>query len=104
GGWSGTLTIPLAVETATAPRPVGAPVQSFQTDMQRIQGSITRDRQLALFEVVGGTANGSPSPGSTTLTRQGTSSTFKVDSSFKVGYRIRFIGTAAGQLARPRRT
>jgi hypothetical protein len=97
-GWTRTVTLPLAVETATAPRQPGAPVQTFQTDMQRIQGSITNDPDFALFEVVGGSANGYPSPGSTTLTKQ-TNGLFKVDSSFKVGYRIRFIGTTTGRLA-----
>ena len=97
-GWTRTVTLPLAVETATAPRQAGAQVQTFNTDMQRIQGSITNDPDFALFEVVGGSANGYPSPGSTTLTKQ-TNGLFKVDSSFKVGYRIRFIGTTTGRLA-----
>ncbi len=97
-GWTRPVTLPLAVEVATAPRTPGAPVQTFNTDMQRIQGSITGDPDFDLFEVVGGTANGFSSPGSTTLTRQSTSS-FKVDSSFKVGYRIRFVGAAGGRLA-----
>jgi len=96
--WTRTVTVPLAVQTATGPRTPGAPVQTFQTDMQRIQGSITGDPDFALFEVVGGTANGYSSPGSTTLTRQA-NGTFKVDSSFDVGYRIHFIGAPDGKLA-----
>jgi hypothetical protein len=97
-GWTRTVSVPLAVQTATAPRTPGAQVQTFKTDMQRIQGSITNDPDFDLFEVVGGTANGFPSPGNTTLTRQA-DGTFKVDSSFDVGYQIRFIGAPGGKLA-----
>jgi hypothetical protein len=97
-GWTRTVSVPLAVQTATAPRTPGASVQTFKTDMQRIQGSITGDPDFDLFEVKGGTANGFPSPGSTTLTRQA-DGTFKVDSSFDVGYQITFIGAPGGRLA-----
>ena len=51
-----------------------------------------------LFQVTGGTANGFSSPGSTTLTRQSNGS-YKVDSSFNVGYSITFKGAAGGHLA-----
>jgi hypothetical protein len=96
-GWARTVSVPLAVQTATGPRPTG-PVQTFKTDMQRIQGSITGDPDFALFEVTGGTANGFSSPGTTTLTKQ-TSGDFRVDSSFNVGYQIRFIGASGGKLS-----
>ncbi len=97
-GWSRIVNVPLGVQIATGPRANGAPVQSFQTDMQRIQGSITGDPDFDLFEVVGGTANGFPSPGSTTLTRQPDGS-YAVSSKFNVGYSIRFVGAAGGKLA-----
>jgi hypothetical protein len=98
-GWSRTLAVPLSVEVAAAPRTPGAQVQTFQTDMQRIQGSIgTGDPDFTTFEIVGGTANGFPSQGSTTLTRQADGS-FNVDSSFDVGYSIRFIGAPGSKLA-----
>jgi hypothetical protein len=97
-GWTRTVTVPLAVQVASAPRTLGAATQTFQTNMQRLQGSITGDPDFDLFEVVGGTANGYSSPGSTTLTRQ-TNGTFKVNSQFNVGYRIRFVGAAGGKLA-----
>jgi hypothetical protein len=97
-GWTRTLSIPLNVQTATAPRTPGDPVQSFTTDMLRIQGSITGDPDFDLFEIVGGTDNGQSSPGQTTLTRQADGS-FKVDSNFQVGYTIRFIGAPNGKLS-----
>jgi hypothetical protein len=97
-GWHRLLTVPLNVQIATAPRTPGAPVQSFQTDMLVIQGSIgSGDPDFASFQLVGGTNNGFPSPGSTTLTRQ-SDGTFNVDSTFKVGYSIRFVGASGGRL------
>jgi hypothetical protein len=97
-GWNRVISVPLGVQVATAPRTNGAPVQTFKTDMQRIQGSISGDPDFDLFQVVGGTANGFPSPGSTTLTRQADGS-FAVSSQFNVGYSIRFTGAAGGKLA-----
>ena len=90
--------MPLTVQVASAPRTAGAAVQTFQTNMQRLQGSITGDPDFDLFQVTGGTANGFSSPGSTTLTRQ-TNGSYKVDSSFTVGYSITFHGAAGGRLA-----
>lgn len=97
-GWHRLVSIPLNVQVATAPRSPGAPVQSFRTDMLVIQGSIgSGDPDFAVFQVVGGTNNGFPSPGFTTLTRQ-SNDTFNVDSTFNVGYSIRFAGTPGGRL------
>ncbi len=97
-GWSRTINVPLEVETATAKRTPGDPVQTFTTDMLRLEGSITGDPDFDLFEVVGGTNNGQPSPGQTTLTLQANGN-FKVESNFQVGYTIRFIGSPRGKLA-----
>lgn len=97
-GWNRTISVPLATQTATGPRQPGAPVQDFATDMQRIQGSISGDPDFATFEVVGGSANGFPSPGHTKLTLQADGN-YTVDSSFQVGYRIRFVGTTGGKLS-----
>jgi len=97
-GWTRTLTVPLTVQVATAPRSPGATVQDFDTDMLRIQGGISNDPDFASFQVVGGTDNGFPSPGHTTLTRQADGS-FRVDSKFQVGYQIKFVGTDSGKLS-----
>lgn len=97
-GWNRVINVPLEVQTATAPRVRGAAVQSFNTDMRKIQGSISGDPDFAFLEIVGGTDNGQPSPGHTTLTRQPDGS-FAVKSNFQVGYTIRFVGSPAGKLA-----
>ncbi len=97
-GWNRTVSIPLAVQVATAPRTPGAPTQTFNTNMERIQGSISGDPDFDSLEIVGGTANGFSSPGTTTLTRQ-SNGTFNVASRFNVGYSIRFVGAAGGKLA-----
>jgi hypothetical protein len=95
-GWNRVLKVPLAVQTATAPRGSG-PVQSFKTEMLRIDGSISGDPDFASFDVKGGTLNGYSSPGKTTLTQQ-PSGDFRVDSSFDVGYAISFTGAPGGKL------
>jgi hypothetical protein len=97
-GFSRTIAVPLTVETHTARRPAGATVQSFQTDMFRIQGGISGDPDFAHLTIVGGTANGFPSPGHTTLTRQSNGS-FLVDSNFSVNFKISFAGAPGGRLA-----
>jgi hypothetical protein len=99
-GWTRTLSVPLAVQTATAPQTPGAASQTFKTEMLRLQGSINGDPDFALFEVTGGSDNGFPSPGSTTLTLQDAAANqYRVDSSFNVGYQIRFVGAPGGKLA-----
>ena len=97
-GLQKTINVPLTVQTAVGPRTAGAPVQTFPTEMVRLQGSISGDSVFDFLEITGGSANGFPSPGSTTLTRRADGK-FTVDSSFEVGYRIKFIGAPGGPLA-----
>ena len=98
-GWTRTVTVPLAVQVATAPRSAGASVQTFNTNMELIQGAISGgDPDFASLQIIGGTANGFSSPGSTTLTRQSNGS-WNVVSSFNVGYTITFTGAAGGRLS-----
>ena len=73
-------------------------MQTFNTNMELIQGSISGDPDFASFQVIGGTANGFSSPGTTTLTRQ-SNGTFNVSSTFNVGYVIKFVGASGGRLA-----
>jgi hypothetical protein len=96
-GWTRTIALPLAVETHTGPRTAGAAVQSFPTDMFRIQGSLAGDPDFARLEIVGGTANGFPSPGQTTLTFLD-DGTAVVDSYFDVTVQITFAGAPGGVL------
>jgi hypothetical protein len=96
-GFNRVISVPLNTVVDSAPRALGAPVQTFQTDMRRIQGGISGDPDFNVLQIVGGTANGFPSPGSTTLTRQ-SNGTFNVSSSFNVGYSIYFEGAPGSKL------
>jgi hypothetical protein len=93
-----TLLMPAACETHTAPRTPGDPVQSFDTDMFRIQGQLPPgDPDFDLLRITAGTAFGMPSPGHTTLT-QLPGGDWSVDSFFDVFYRIDFVGSPGGPL------
>jgi len=96
-GWSRTLSFPVEVQVATGPRTPGARIQTFNTSMERLQGSLTNDPDFASLDLIAGTANGFPSPGTTTLT-QLDNGTFNVDSTFDIGYIIRFVGATGGRL------
>ncbi|HUR19940.1 MAG TPA: HYR domain-containing protein [Vicinamibacterales bacterium] len=100
-GWVRNITIPnVSCQSQVGPRTPGNPVQSFDTVMQAIQGQITGDPDFDLLRVTGGTAFGMPSPGHTTLTRQGPpGSNWAVDSFFDITYRIDFVGAPGGALA-----
>ena len=96
-GFNRALQIPVSFETHVGPRTPGAPVQSFPTDMFRLQGQLPAgDPDFDLLRITGGTDFGLPSPGHTTLTQVGAS--FKVDSFFDITYRIDFIGKPGGHL------
>jgi len=95
-GFNRLITIPLNVETHTGPRTPGDPVQSFATDMYRLEGGITGDPDFASLTIIGGTANGHPSPGRTTLTEQ-SNGTYLVESSFDITFVIDYVG-AGGRL------
>ena len=71
----------------------GDAVQDFDNDMFLLQGELFGDPDFDLLRITGGTGNGMPSPGHTTLTRLGPpGSSFNVDSFFDVEYRIEFQG------------
>jgi FlgD Ig-like domain len=103
-----TLNVPVQCETHTAPRistkpatgpgdPINA-VQSFDTDMYRIEGQIVGDPDFDLLHVTAGTGFGMPSPGHTTLTQAVVGGNWNVDSFFDITYRIDFQGAAGGAL------
>ncbi len=92
-----TLRLPISVETHSAPRAPGEPVQSFDTEMFSLQGQLFGDPDFAVLSIVGGGGNGLPSPGHTTLTGQ-SDGTFNVDSFFDIEYRIDFVGAPGGAL------
>lgn len=90
-GFSRTLTVSAKVETETGPRNLGASVQTFSNQMNRLQGSITGDADFGSLQIVAGKDFGLNSPGSTTLTRL-SSGSYRVNSYFDVAYRISFVG------------
>lgn len=96
-GFNRTITVPARFETHTAPRKLGARVQTFETAMWSLQGEITGDPDFARLRIEAGEGFGLPSPGVTTLTRQSNGS-FVVDSQFHIHYRISFDGDPDGQL------
>src|SRR5207248_156912 len=76
----------------------GNPVQSFDTDMQGIQGQLPAgDPDFDLLRITAGSGFGLPSPGHTTLTRQ-PSGNWAVDSFFDITYRIDFVGHPGGHV------
>lgn len=92
------LTLQAQCETHTAPRMPGQPVQSFDTDMFRIQGQLPiGDPDFDLLRITAGTGFGLPSPGHTTLTRL-PNGNWNVDSFFDITYRIDFVGRPGGRL------
>jgi hypothetical protein len=93
------VTIPISAGRAVyAPRMPFAPVQSFPTDMELLQGQVTGDPDFDLLRITAGTNYGMPSPGHTTLTQQG-GGTWAVDSFFDITYRIDFVGKPGSPLA-----
>lgn len=96
-GFSRIIEVPITTEVHTGPRTPGEPVQTFPNDMFILQGSIFGDPDFDSLTLVGGTNNGMPSPGSTTLTQTG--NRWVVDSFFDVTYRIDFAGAPGGALA-----
>ncbi|MCP4657951.1 MAG: hypothetical protein GY856_21290, partial [bacterium] len=85
-GFHRVLTVALAVETHTAPRTLGDPVQAFATQMYRLEGAIAGDEDFELLEITAGEDFGLPSPGHTTLTYQEDTDSYVVDSFFDVNY------------------
>ncbi|MDO8629490.1 MAG: hypothetical protein Q7R41_03265, partial [Phycisphaerales bacterium] len=100
-GWTRPVVVPMGMETHTAPRTPGDPVQSFDTDMFRMFGQINNigDPDFDLLRIVGGTDFGLPSPGHTTLTKLPGGAGWAVDSFFDITYRIDFVGAPGGRLA-----
>ena len=97
-GFDRPISLPISFETHVGPRTPGQPVQSFASDMFRLQGQLPPgDPDFDLLRITAGTGFGMPSPGHTTLTRLGTN--WQVDSFFDITYRIDFIGSPTGRLS-----
>ncbi len=99
-GFQKVLTVQAQCESHVGPRTPGSNIQSFDTDMFRIQGQLPPgDPDFDLLRITAGTGFGLPSPGHTTLTKgaPGTPN-WNVDSFFDITYRIDFIGHPGGPL------
>jgi len=98
-GFTRHIQMPLTCEMHTGPRMPGQPVQSFDTDMFRVQGQLSiGDPDFDLLRITAGTGFGMPSPGHTTLTRL-PDGNWAVDSFFDITYRIDFVGAPGGPLS-----
>ncbi len=97
-GYNRFVSMQVQCETHTGPRTPGQPLQSFPTDMFRMQGQLPAgDPDFDLLRITAGTAFGMPSPGHTTLTQQ--AGGWAVDSFFDVTYRIDFVGHPGGAVS-----
>jgi len=94
-GVTATVKVPTHCETHIGPRDVKADFQRFDTMMYDLQGA-TSDENFESVKVVAGLANGMPSPGSTTLTRNRDGG-FLVNSSFQMSFHIELVGRPGGQ-------
>ncbi len=96
-GFNRLLTLELFAEVHTGPRNPGDPVQTFPTELFRLQGQLYGDPDFCTLNVIGGTDFGLLSPGNTTLT-QLPSGDFNVDSFFDITYQIEFEGCPGSPL------
>jgi hypothetical protein len=93
-GLSATVRVPTHCETHIGPRDASADFQQFETEMYNLQGAAS-DSNFSSIKIVAGTANGLPSPGATSLTRQ-RDGTFLVNSSFRMNFHIELVGAKGG--------
>lgn len=95
-GYDQVKTMQTTDQTSIAPRNPLDPVQSFDTEMNGIQGQLPPgDPDFDLLRITAGSAFGMPSPGHTTLT-QLPGGNWNVDSFFDITYRIDFVGHPGG--------
>ncbi len=97
-GFARMIAIPALSEVHTGPRVLGDPVQTFPTDMFRLEGQIFGDPDFDVLIVRAGNAFGLPSPGQTMLTLRGDGQ-WTVDSFFDVFYEIEFQGAPGSVLS-----
>jgi hypothetical protein len=96
-GFNRFLAVPVFMEIHTGPRNPGDPVQTFPTELYRLQGELFGDPDFCALRVVAGVDYGLPSPGQMTLTEL-PSGDYAVDSFFDITYQIEFEGCPGSQL------
>lgn len=96
-GYHRTLSLAIQCEVHSGPHPLGATVQDFPTQVNRLSGQITGDPDFDLLRITAGQSAALPSPGHTTLTRQ-PDGRWAVDSFFDISYRIDFVGHPGGPI------
>jgi len=96
-GFNRHVVVPVNIQTHSAPRTPGDPVQQFNTDMYGMSGELFGDPDFCVLRVNAGTSQGLPSPGQTTLTDLG-GGLYSVDSFFDVTYQIEFEGCPGSPL------
>jgi hypothetical protein len=97
-GFSRNIVMPVSGVMHIGPRTPGDPVQTFPGDMYHLQGEVFGDPDFCTLKFLGGTSNGLPSPGRTTLYEL-PSGDFAVDSFFDITYQIEFEGCPESVLA-----
>ena len=99
-GFVRDIIMPLpSLETHYGARTPGNAVQTFPSDIFRLDAQLFGDPDFNFLFIRAGTSFGLPSPGSTTLTRLGLpGSDFNVESFFDVFYEIEYQGAPGGQL------
>ncbi|MFW9817842.1 MAG: hypothetical protein ACFFEW_18145, partial [Candidatus Thorarchaeota archaeon] len=90
-GFNRHLAVPVTLETHSAPRTPGDPVQSFATVIYQMQGQLFGDPDFCELIVRAGNNLGLPGPGHTTLSELA-GGDFAVESFFDVTYQIEFDG------------
>ncbi|HEV8580906.1 MAG TPA: hypothetical protein VGX68_17710 [Thermoanaerobaculia bacterium] len=96
-GFQHVITLPANFEVHSARHDPSAEIDTFATNLYRIESGVGSDEVFDSIRLVGGTANGYDSPGQMTLISKGDE--VLVDSFFNVGFRLEVVGGAKGPLA-----
>ncbi|HEV7506619.1 MAG TPA: hypothetical protein VGS07_17115 [Thermoanaerobaculia bacterium] len=92
-GFHHVFTMPASFEVHSAPNDPRQEIDSFATNMYRIEGRGSDD-VFESIHLIGGTGNGYPSPGQMTFISKGKD--VLVDSFFNIGFRLEIQGAKGG--------
>lgn len=96
-GFHHVITLPAKFEVHSARHDPSQEIDTFETNLYRIESGVGSDEVFDSIRLVGGTGNGYPSPGQMTLISKGDE--VLVDSFFNVGFRLEVAGGEKGPLA-----